>query len=151
MCNQRRAEYPYLTPHASSIVRLFGFFLMGLPTAMFHNDLNMGSCILAFIVVNYTPFDIGYMVLNTLPFQILTVSFAQLFRSLAVPSFSDTCFHQFKDRPCQWYPIPVFGPILYPTLLANWGGFITKGLEGYISSGMPWAFQNGKQVIARDR
>lgn len=121
----------------------FGFFLMAKPSAMFANDLNMGSCILAFVLVNYTPFDLGYTLCRTLPVTVITTSFAQLFRSVAIPKFVHVCFETFRSNPSPYYPIPVFGPIMYATLLGNMGGFLTKGLEGHVKDGMPWPVQNG--------
>jgi len=110
---------------------------------MLSNDLNMASVIIAFVLVNYTPFDIGFMILNTLPASIATVSFAQLFRSLGIAKFVMVCYETFKDSPSAYYPIPVFGPIMYATLLGNMGSFLLKGFEGHVKDGMPWAFQNG--------
>jgi len=121
----------------------FGFLWMGKPTSMLSNDLNVGACILAFVLVNYTPFDIGYKLCNTLPVKIVTVMFSQLFRSSGVMKFTTVAFEAFKDAPSAYYPIPVFGPILYGTLLGNMGGFFMKGFEGHIMNGMPWPFQNG--------
>jgi hypothetical protein len=122
----------------------FGFILMAKPTSMFYNDLNMASCIVAFLIVNCTPFDVGYKLCQTLPLSLLTVSFAQLFRSVAIPKFVHVCYQEFANKGTPYYPsIPVFGPILYATLLGNMGGFITKGIEGHVESGMPWPIQNG--------
>lgn len=122
---------------------LFGFIWMGKPTAMLSNDLNVASCILAFVLVNYFPFDMGFKFLDTLPATLVTVSFAQLFRSLGIIKFTTVCFEAFKDSPSAYYPIPVFGPIIYATMLGNMGGFFMKGFEGHIMNGMPWPFQNG--------
>lgn len=121
----------------------FGLIWMGKPTPMLSNDLNVASCILAFVLVNYMPFDLGFKICNTLPFKLVTVSFAQLFRALGIVKFVTVCFEAFKDTPSAYYPIPVFGPILYATLLGNMGGFFMKGFEGHIANGMPWAVQNG--------
>jgi hypothetical protein len=122
---------------------LFGFIWMGKPTAMLANDLNVASCIVAFVLVNYFPLDLGFTFLKTLPATMVTVSFAQLFRSLGLIKFTTVCFEAFKDTPSAYYPIPVFGPILYATLLGNMGGFFMKGFEGHVMNGMPWPFQNG--------
>jgi hypothetical protein len=124
-----------------------GFFLMGLPSSMLFNDINSVACIAAFILVNYTPFDLGYKGLDTLPCQFLTVAFAQLFRSTAIAKFSDVCNSTFSDKASSYYPMVVFGPILYPTLLGNWGGFLMNGFQGYLEQGMPWGFQNGKSSL----
>lgn len=122
----------------------FGFLIMAKPSSMLYNDLNMAGCILAFLLVNFTPFDVGYKLCQTFPVALVTVSFAQLFRSTAIPRFVDVCYHDFKDRGTPYYPsMPVFGPIMYATLLGNMGGFITKGLEGHVREGMPWPIQNG--------
>lgn len=125
----------------------FGFILMAKPTSMFSNDLNMASCIVAFLLVNYTPHDLGYKLFNTLGAQIITVSWAQLFRSLGLAKFIDTCFSTFAHAPSPYYPIPIFGPIMYGTLLGNFGGIILKGLDGHFSDGMPYPVQNGKYNI----
>jgi hypothetical protein len=122
----------------------FGFLIMAKPSSMLHNDLNMAGCILAFLLVNCTPFDVGYRLCQTFPVALVTVSFAQLFRSTAIPRFVDVCYREFHDRGTRYYPsMPVFGPIMYATLLGNMGGFLTKGLEGHVSGGMPWPIQNG--------
>lgn len=113
------------------------------PTSMLGNDLNMASCIAAFILVNCTPFDIGYKLGNSLPIVLITTMFAQLFRVLGLTKFNDIAFEIFRNQPSEYYPIPVFGPILLATLLGNMGGFFHKGFHDYLKNGMPWAFQNG--------
>jgi hypothetical protein len=95
---------------------LFGFLWLGKPSAMLSNDLNMAACILAFLLVNYTPYDVGFRILDSLPFSIVTVSFAQLFRATGLIRFVKACFEEFKGTPSKYYPIPVFGPILYGTV-----------------------------------
>ena len=124
-----------------------GFFLMGLPSSMLFNDFAMASCIAAYVLVNFTPFDIGFKLLDSLPCRLLTVAFAQLFRSTAIAKFSDTCNATFKGRATPYYPMVIFGPILYPTLLGNWGGFLLNGFNGYLKDGMPWGFQNGTSLV----
>jgi hypothetical protein len=121
----------------------FGTIWMGKPTAMLSNDLNVASCIVAFVLVNCMPFDLGFKFCKTLPVTLVIVSFAQLFRALGIVKFTTVCFEAFKETPSAYYPIPVFGPILYATLLGNMGGFFMKGFEGHIMNGMPWPFQNG--------
>jgi uncharacterized membrane protein YeiH len=93
-----------------------GFLWMGKPSSMLYNDLNFAACIIAFGLVNYTPFDIGYKLLDTFPFRIITVAFAQLFRCTGIVRFVNVCFQEFKDKPSDYYPIPIFGPILYATV-----------------------------------
>lgn len=122
---------------------LLGFIWMGKPSSMLSNDLNIGSCILAWLIVNILPFDIGYQLCKTLPIVLITTSFAQLFRSTAIVRFVKVCFQEFQQAPSAYYPIPVFGPILYATLLGNMSGFILKGVNGHVANGMPWPFQNG--------
>jgi len=91
-----------------------GFVWMGLPSSMLSNDLNAAGCLLAFVLVNYVP--LGFSLLNLLPLRVLTVSFAQLFRAMGLIKFVNVCFETFKDTPSAYYPIPVFGPILYGTV-----------------------------------
>lgn len=95
---------------------LLGFIWMGKPSSMLSNDLNIGACIIAYIIVNVLPFDIGYKVCNTLPIVLITTAFAQMFRSTAIARFIRVCYSEFKDTPSPYYPIPVFGPILYGTV-----------------------------------
>ena len=121
----------------------FTFFLIGKPTSMLTNDLNIASCIISFIIVNYSPRDIGYKLGNTLPILVITTAFSQLFRVGGIVKFVDTAFEAFRDKPSEYYPIPVFGPILFATLLGNMGGFFAKGFDKYLENGMPWPFQNG--------
>lgn len=121
----------------------FTFFLMGKPTSMLSNDLNIASCIIAFIIVNYSPRDIGFKLGNTLPILIVTTAFSQLFRVLGIVKFVDVAFEAFRQNPSEYYPIPVFGPIVFATLLGNMGGFFLNGFDKYLENGMPWAFQNG--------
>lgn len=97
---------------------LMGFVWMGKPSSMLSNDLSMGSCILAFVIVNYTPMDLGFKLLNTLPFCIVTTMYAQLFRATGMMRFIAVCFNEFKHKPSSYYPIPVFGPIIYGTVRA---------------------------------
>ena len=116
---------------------------MGRPTPMLAKDLAFGSCIFAYILVNCTPLDIGYKILSLLPFKVLTVMGAQLFRNRGIVSFNDIAYNAFKDSPSKYYPTPVFGPILNACILGNMGGFFFKGFHGHLKNGMPWAFQNG--------
>jgi TRIC channel len=96
---------------------LLGFIWLGKPSSLLSSgDINLGACIIAYIVVNYTPFDIGYHLLNTLPGTILYTSGAQLFRATGLIRFVTACFTEFKHAPSPYYPIPVLGPILYGTV-----------------------------------
>ena len=62
----------------------------------------------------------------------------QLFRAMGLIKFCEIAFDAFKNNPSPYYPIPVFGPILLPTLLGNFGGFFSKGFNGHLEKGMPW-------------
>lgn len=95
---------------------LLGFIWMGKPSSMLSNDLNIGCCIIAWIIINLIPFDIGYKLCTTPPVVLITTIFAQLFRSTAIVRFINVCFNEFKGNPSPYYPIPVFGPILYGTV-----------------------------------
>lgn len=92
---------------------------MGQPTSMLFNDLNLAACITAYIIVNCIPFDLGYKLGTTIPVVIVTTTFAQLFRSLGVVKYTSICYNAFKDSPSAYYPIPIFGPIAYGTLLVS--------------------------------
>mmetsp|Transcript_40335 Transcript_40335/g.121520 ORF Transcript_40335/g.121520 Transcript_40335/m.121520 type:complete len:309 (-) Transcript_40335:328-1254(-) len=116
---------------------------MGRPTSMLSNDLNMTFCIIAFVITNYTPFDVGYKVLSSIPFVLVTTGFAQLFRGMGLIKFSDVAQQAFEKMPSEYYPTPIFGPILLPVLLGNMGGFFSKGFHGHLEKGMPWPVQNG--------
>ena len=121
----------------------FNFIWMGQPSGILTNDVFMAVSIISFIIVNYTPADVGFAILNTTPFSIATVSFAQLFRSLGTIKFLTSCYETLKGSPSAYYPIPVFGPILYGILLGNMGPLVLKGLEAHVGNGVPWAVQNG--------
>ena len=121
----------------------FNFIWMGQPSGIITNDMFMAVAIIAFVVVNYTPGDIGFTILKTTPFSITIVSFAQLFRSLGTIKFLTACYEKLKDSPSAYYPMPVFGPILYGILLGNMGPLVLKGLEAHVGNGVPWPVQNG--------
>lgn len=95
---------------------LLGFIWMGKPSSMLSNDLNIGSCLLAWSIVNLMPYDIGNKICNTIPVVLITTSFAQLFRCTGIVRFVRVCYNEFKSNPSVYYPIPVFGPILYATV-----------------------------------
>uniref|UniRef100_A0A7S2UB07 Uncharacterized protein n=1 Tax=Attheya septentrionalis TaxID=420275 RepID=A0A7S2UB07_9STRA len=122
---------------------LFAPLWMGRPTSMLSNDLNFAVCILAFLIVNCLPFDAGFKLCNTLPVRIVMTAFAQLFRANGIAKFSNMAYEEFKDSPSSYYPTPVFGPIVWPTLLGNMGGLFANGVNAYLAKGMPWPFQNG--------
>jgi hypothetical protein len=108
---------------------MFGFLWMGRPSAMLSNDLNLAGCIAAFVLVNYTPYDVGFHLLDTLPLTVVTASWAQLFRCTGLVRFVTACYGEFKDSPSAYYPIPVFGPILYGTVRCSMSAkFVCLGL-----------------------
>ena len=116
---------------------------MGRPTGMLANDVNVATCIIAFVLVNCIPFDLGYKILSTFPAVVVTTLFAELFRVTGVVSFVNLAFNTFRDNPSRYYPIPVIGPIAYATILGNMGPFFVNGFHGYLEKGMPWNFQKG--------
>mmetsp|Transcript_7711 Transcript_7711/g.14540 ORF Transcript_7711/g.14540 Transcript_7711/m.14540 type:complete len:340 (-) Transcript_7711:491-1510(-) len=116
---------------------------MGRPTPMLSNDLCFASCIIAYLVVNNIPLDIGYKFLNTFPLRVLTVMGAQMFRNRGILAFVNIAYQAFKDSPSAYYPTPIFGPILNACILGNMGGFFFKGFHGHLCDGMPFAAQNG--------
>jgi len=128
---------------ASFAGAIFTKMFMGMPTSLFANDLAFGSALVAFAVVNYFPFDLGYKVLSTFPAKLTYTVFSHLFRASAVMLFSDLAYNVFKAKPSAYYPIPVFGPILFPSVLGNMGGFFANGFDGHLQNGMPFAFQIG--------
>jgi hypothetical protein len=121
-------------------------FWMGRPTPMLANDLCFGSCIIAYVLVNCTPLDIGYKALSLFPLRLLTIMGAQLFRNRGVVSFVNIAYQAFKENPSKYYPTPVFGPILNGIILGNMGGFFWKGFHGHLKGGMPFIVQNGLLV-----
>lgn len=92
---------------------------MGRPSAMLSNDLNMASCILAYVLVNCIPLNMGYKVANLFPIRLITTMGAQLFRSMGIMTFVKIAYEAFKDTPSKYYPTPVFGPILFATILGK--------------------------------
>lgn len=121
----------------------FTNIFMGRPTKMLGDDVFFGSCLIGFALVNYLPLGIGYEFFRTAIGSMLITAFAMIFRVGGVSGFSDAAYAAFKDAPSAWYPTPVFGPILFPTILANIGGFFWNGFDGYLEKGMPYLFQNG--------
>jgi drug/metabolite transporter superfamily protein YnfA len=120
----------------------FTFLWMGKPTSMITSgDVNVTLACIAFVIVNYTPNDIGYKIANSLPAVFVITSLAQMFRSMGTIGFISAAAKEVDPSP--YYPIPVVGPILYGALLGNMGGFFRKGFDEYLQNGIPWPFQNG--------
>jgi hypothetical protein len=122
----------------------FTFAWMGRPTSMIAAaDINMTCCIIAFLFMNMIPLDLGYILAKSQPGQIIITSGAQLFRALGTIGFVTFAMENLSPSP--YYPIPLLGPIVYGSLLGNMGPLVTKGVDAYLSGGMPWGFQQGKR------
>ncbi|KAL3811946.1 hypothetical protein ACHAXA_007226 [Cyclostephanos tholiformis] len=122
----------------------FANVFMGRPTSMLSNDVFFGSCILGYALINCLPFDAGYRLFNdTFPGMLFVSTLSQVFRAGGICGFSDAAHDAFESMPSSYYPIPLFGPILLPTILGNVGGFLWHGFDGYLGDGMPWLFQQG--------
>ena len=144
--NKERKMHPF---HAFALSSILGFgggwftpLFMGKPSTMIAGgDVNITLCIIAFLIVNYTPADIGYKLGKSLPIDIIITSLAQAFRSMGTIGFISVAFKEVKPSP--YYPTPVLGPILYGALLGNMGAFFMKGFKGHLENGPAWPFQNG--------
>jgi len=123
-------------------------FWMGRPTPMLSSDVNMASCIIAYILVNCVPFGIGHKVSKLLPMRVVTVMGAQLFRAMGTIKFVNIAYEAFKDSPSAYYPTPIFGPILNGTILGNMGGLFWNGFNTHFGNGMPFPVQNGLFVTS---
>ena len=110
---------------------------------MLGNDVFFGACLLGFLLVNYTPFQMGYTVFHSTLGEVAVTILSQVFRVGGIIGFSDAAYTAFRDNPSPYYPTPIFGPILFPSLLGNMGGFFFQGFDGYLENGMPWLFQQG--------
>lgn len=95
----------------------FTNIFMGKPTAMFSNDVFFGSCLVGFAIVNWLPLGLGRRFCGSFLGVLLTAVGSQVFRVGGVAGFSDAAQNAFKGAPSKYYPTPVFGPILFPTLL----------------------------------
>lgn len=122
---------------------IFAPLWIGRPTSMLSNDINMGACIITYSLVNCIPFKIGYRIANTFPIKLMTVMGAQLFRTMGIITFITIAYEAFKNNPSKYYPTPIFGPILFATILGNMGSFFALGFNGHLKRGMPLPFQNG--------
>jgi hypothetical protein len=139
--------------HAFALSTIVGFgggwfcpLWLGKPTTMIAGgDVNFTLGLMAFVLVNYTPADLGYKVLKSFPFVLLTTSLAQMFRSMGTIGFISVAAKEVSPSP--YYPTPVIGPILYGCLLGSMGGFFRKGFDAFLEGGIPWPFQNCKSSI----
>lgn len=113
---------------------------MGRSVAMLNNDFHVACCIISFLLVTFVPLllELG----QTLPVTLVTVMFAQLFRTREIVRYTSRAFREFAAS--DYYPVPVFAPIAYGTLLGNMGGFFAKSFHSHLEKhGVPWSFQNG--------
>ena len=121
----------------------FGFIWMGKPTSLITNgDVTLTLTAIAFVLLTYTPMNVGYMFGKMLPVKILLNSWAQLFRGLGMIGFINACAAEVS--PSKYYPTAVLGPVVYGTLLGNMGAFFQKGFHNHLEKDIPWAFQNGE-------
>lgn len=123
----------------------FGFIWMGKPTSLITGgDVTLTLTAIAFVLLTYTPMDIGYKIGKMLPVKIVMNSYAQLFRGLGMIGFINAAAAEVA--PSKYYPTAVLGPVVYGTLLGNMGAFFSKGFHGHLEKDIPWAFQNGLVV-----
>ena len=121
----------------------FGFIWMGKPTSLITGgDVTLTITAIVFVMLTYTPMDIGYKIGNMLPVKIMMNSLAQLFRGLGMIGFINAA--SAEVAPSKYYPTAVLGPVVYGTLLGNMGAFFLKGFHGHLEKDIPWAFQNGE-------
>jgi hypothetical protein len=113
---------------------------MGRSVSMLNNDFHVACSIFSFLLVTYVP--LIFELSQTLPVTLVTVMFAQLFRTREIVRYTSLAFREFAAS--DYYPVPVFAPIAYGTLLGNMGGFFAKSFHSHIEKhGVPWSFQNG--------
>jgi hypothetical protein len=146
---------------------IFGTIFLGKPCPFLLNDIHMTSCLVSFLLVQIIlPYimqllrqsifsnddsSISTFIYSaiTIPLQMMITMYAQLFRSMGLMKFITVCHIELLVPPyhtiaTKYYTIPIFGPIIYGTMLGNMGGFILNGIDGYTQrSGIPYPFQNG--------
>ena len=109
---------------------------MGKPTSMLSNDINILMCIVAFVLVNYCPFNLCFHLFKFFPVKLVITMGAQLFRAMGVVKFTSLGYDNLKHMPSKYYPTPIVGPVLWASLLGNMGGFFSKGFHGHLKDGM---------------
>lgn len=122
---------------------LFAPFWMGNMTPFLGTDVHMTMCILAFVIVNCIPFNLGLKIGKLFPIRMITTMGAELFRTMGMIKFVNIAYARLQDSPSPFYPTPIWGPILNGTILGNMGGFFWNGFRDYVKGGMPIKFQNG--------
>ena len=116
---------------------------MGKSISMLNNDFHVACCILSFLLVTHVP--LCFRLSRTFLITLVTVMFAQLYRAMAIIRYTSLANKEFAAS--EYYPIPVFAPIAYGTLLGNMGGFFAKSFHSHLEKhGMPWSFQNGTSL-----
>ena len=146
---------------------IFGTIFLGKPCPFLLNDVHMASCLFSFLLVQILLPNLVRVLRSifrienssgssgiihsaiVIPIQMVITLYAQLFRSMGLMKFITVCHLELLLPPFQaistkYYNMPIFGPIVYGTLLGNMGGFILNGIDGYTQrSGIPYPFQNG--------
>lgn len=147
---------------------IFGTIFLGKPCPFLLNDIHMTSCVLSFVLVQIVLPNVRQVLQSmfptenssasssslihfgiTIPIQIVITLYAQLFRSMGLIKFITVCHLElllphYRSISTKYYNMPIFGPVVYGTLLGNMGGFILNGIDGYTQkSGIPYPFQNG--------
>mmetsp|Transcript_10994 Transcript_10994/g.12292 ORF Transcript_10994/g.12292 Transcript_10994/m.12292 type:complete len:287 (+) Transcript_10994:235-1095(+) len=111
---------------------------LGRPSFLIANDLLFGLAALAYAIAFILPF--GFFIGQLFPVKLVTTAGSTLFKSTGVCMFASIANE--VVQPSKYYPIPVFGPIIWATLLANMGAFFLKGFHKHIENGIPYPAQN---------
>lgn len=118
---------------------------LGKPSSIIATDMTMLISLAVNVLVFYTPFDIGYNLGQFFPIKLILTIGSSLFKTMGMIGFCTVAFDVLKTNPAatEYYPIPIFGPIIWASLLGNMGAFFMKGFHGHLEKGMPYPFQAG--------
>mmetsp|Transcript_13514 Transcript_13514/g.20913 ORF Transcript_13514/g.20913 Transcript_13514/m.20913 type:complete len:192 (-) Transcript_13514:30-605(-) len=118
---------------------------LGRPSSIIATDMTLLISIVAYGIVFLSPLDIGYKLGQFFPVKLILTIGSSLFKTLGMIGFCTIAFDVLKMNPAatEYYPIPIFGPIIWASILGNMGAFFMKGFHGHLKDGMPYPFQTG--------
>lgn len=118
---------------------------LGRPSSIIATDMTLLISLAVYAIVFLSPFSAGYQIAQLFPVRLILTIGSSLFKTLGMIGFCTIAFDVLKENPAatEYYPVPIFGPIIWASMLGNMGAFFMKGFHTHLENGMPYPFQSG--------
>ena len=104
-------------------------------------DVNVPLCFAAYWLTFHCPGDYFDRLSSSLPFNVVTTAYAQLFRSTGMPG--TIALVSTLSTPGPYSTVPLIAPILAGAMVSNVGLIYRNGYVKHFEGGVSWQFNNG--------